>query len=115
MDKSDLRTGMRVLLNNGRLYDVFLGVKNSCYESEIDLLMQCNGEEHLSLRIFGEDFNYYCDTEYNIQKIYEPIQPISLKRQLNSKYWNKVWERTSKKMTIKEVEELLGYNIEIID
>ena len=110
MKKQDLKTGMLVQVRNGNVYMLI----NDTFASN---------EGWMSLYSFDKDLNDREHNELDIMKVSIVLEDYFLM----PKYWNEktlnnnlLWEREeTKKMTVseiqKELEEKLGYKIEIIE
>lgn len=103
MTKSDLKGGMIVEIKNGEKLLVFKSALINCY-----LFIDRRGK-YWEMRLYNEDLYrsndnfYYGDArDYDIVKVYDEKD-------------NLIWERKeARKMTVSEIEEKLGYKIEII-
>ena len=120
MRKQDLRTGMKVVLNDDEEYIVLLGARHSYLEKYKDIIVEVDGDTWDALISYNENLeNIHDDTsDFDIKKIYIPNHPTNiLKSDILKKYsgWQLIWERKSKiKMTLEEIEEKLGFEIELI-
>lgn len=101
MTKSDLKDGMICIARNGNkymwLYGALREVNSWC----------TNTQENLK--------NEQCN-EFDIMKIYEPIGE-TIWDMLNHNYSQDepIWERVEpRKMTVAEIEEALGYPVEVV-
>ena len=111
MKKQDLKTGMLVQFRNGEVYMLI----NDTLVRDV---------KFLSLNDINNDLSHIShDDEWDIMKVSKVLNCHSLipkywdERRLNN---NLLWEREeTKKMTVsemqKELEEKLGYKIEIIE
>ena len=110
MKKQDLKTGMLVQFRDGEVY-MFIN----------DILVRDGG--WMSLDNFEKDLNYVYNDEFDIMKVSKVLVGYSLipenwnEERLNN---NLLWEREETiKMTVsemqEELEEKLGYKIEIIE
>lgn len=114
MKKSDLRTGMKVETMDGQEWIVMLNAHHEYDETENFLLnLSVGGWMRLDrydddLKIIDRDDRF----EYDIKNVYEPDHLMYLF--LNNSEYVK-WSKIKRKMTKKEIEEELGYKIEIIE
>ena len=110
MTKSQLKTGMQVVLKNGKTMLVFRTGSGSKYLSyQFGAVWMSNYED---------DLTHKCDEEMDIVKVYSPADCASSLSSLYSQGMNRnlIFERRGpKRMTKEELEKLLGYEIEIIN
>lgn len=72
-------------------------------------------DDSMTLSDQEEDLSYSEDSNLNIVEVYE-IRSRFISRIFDLAYHELVWQKNPKrKMTIEEIEEALGYNIEIVD
>ena len=111
MTKSDLRTGMRVKFRSAEyseFYVVF--VDEEC----LDIKFVRDGG-HLTDRHIGENLKYGKGSdEWDVLAVYShPTNPDNFLKP--NAYGSLLWERKeTKKMTVAEVCEALGYEVEIV-
>lgn len=103
--KSDLRTGMIVELRRG---DLMFVVKNEIGISFLNREGCLNGDSYYD-SLLNKTLS-----SFDVIKIYNPesIDKLSNINELCEKCGNLIWKRP-KKMTRKEIEKILGYEIEI--
>lgn len=106
MKKSDLKTGMVVELRNGAKYMVLLNTPFG------DVLVRNRWWVTL------DNFNFnllHCAHDFDILRIYRPEEVY----QIGFECWGDMkmmWERGEpKKMTLADVEDALGYPVEIVE
>ena len=98
------------------------------------MIIECRNGDRYLLRKFGDDLigsnnikyiyidydedlneNKYCQEDFDIMKIYESNACV-LGKLFNNDYLECIWERKEpKKMTLAQISEALGYEVEIID
>ena len=98
------------------------------------MIIECRNGDRYLLRKFGDDLicsnntkyiyvhydeelneNKYCQEDFDIMKIYESNARV-LGNLLNNDYLECIWERKEpKKMTLAQISEALGYEVEVID
>lgn len=138
MKKSELRNGMIVELRNHGMYMVMLDTMYNYGEFDktghSDILVRvnknhlddnfttiCNSNGFMSLDNYDEDLNYGGvddDDGWSIMKVYgyKYCGYIGVSLSNYSYPYNKLFvDLLKKKMTVAEIEEELGYSIEIID
>lgn len=117
--KSDLRTGMKVILENDDNLIVFLGVENASLLNGDYLVNKHNYEHWYRLDDFADDLTSLFNNRLNIKEVYIPKFPMEI---LNKHSMEDDWVlkhseysdvNKSKKMTIKDIENILGYKVEI--
>lgn len=108
MTKSDLKTGMKVILRNGREYTIAL---NTCYG---DLLLSDEGT-YCDMN-YNDDLLYYGYCSLDITDIYKPTKT----NHMNSKNrWEPIWKRNlvdeiSLQEAVDMLKKVTGKNIKII-
>ena len=115
MKKSNLRTGHVVTLRNGDSYMVF---RNCMYHNAKDIIVNKNNS-WFYLNDFNEDLTFndeeaWCIKPHiwDIVKVETTSHPYALVKEFGT---NKtVWKEERKKMTVSEIEKILGYKVEII-
>ena len=134
MNKSELKTGMVVELRNGDRYLVF---KDASYmfDSHSDDIMVCIDKPNNWFSFndsYNENLKYEYDSDdacYDIMKVYKVYHPYNIiaHEGFMSEYDIKnpdgkyseltlLWERpTAKQMSKADIEEALGYEIEIVE
>ena len=116
MKKSDLKTGMRVELSNGSLYMIIKDIDSKLYGHQKIALINNSG--FLRGESYDDDLNFIMDKDYDIVKVYtineyENGLLSSETLKFDKKYL--IWTRKEPiKMTVKEIEEKIGYKIEIV-
>lgn len=122
MKKSDLRTGMIVTLRNGNEYVFF---KNFITTSDYSMRTSADG-----VFVYGQKKMWMMVSDYNnellmkergssqfdVMKVEMVGHPYSFMDPTYEKNYRKlVWERQeAKKMTVAEIEAILGYKIEVV-
>ena len=103
----ELKEGMIIECRNGHRYllrkvdDNLIGSNNTGY-IDIDYDKDLNE-------------NKYCQEDFDIMKIYE-TKAYVLEDLFNNDYLECIWERKEpKKMTLAQISEALGYEVEVID
>ena len=107
MKKSDLKTGMILKFSNGELGMVLLGTADGDIISGETWFPL---ENHTDEELFG-----HSDIYGLVVTVYQPKAPrdyLSGGIELNNEY-RVLWERP-KEMTIKQIEEELGYPVKIV-
>ena len=108
MKKSDLKTGMWVEYKDGDKRMVLLGTTHGDFLC--DKCLTCD------LRSFEDDLSC-ASSDLNIVKVYQPIAKndyMDKNSSTQKKYI--IWERTEPtKMTVEEIQEKLGYKVEIVE
>ena len=112
MQKSDLRTGMRVELANGRRFVVLENMEIGCYGVQRFVFARNGGVQTSSA--YNEDLTDISDSEFTVVKVYDrPKSDALLKEDCAGTL---LWTRKEpKKMTLAEIENKLGYPIKIIE
>lgn len=118
MTKSELKTGMIVTRRDGRKLTVYRDCVCS-FEDAIHNDVFVNGTSKCwhSFDYFDEDLtNNHGYKEFDIMKVELAHHPYDFNRYPNNADVTKVlWEREEvKKMTVAEVEAILGYKVEIV-
>jgi hypothetical protein len=114
MKKSDLRTGMRVTLKNGRSFIVLLNFKH-VYDKTTDILLSSEGNTSWNcLSYYNDDLTHHDYDGDDIVKVEVPEHAYAL---FNKSYrYQCVWERTEpKEMTVEEIQNILGYKIKVVE
>ena len=113
MKKSDLKTGMKVVLRNGEEYLLLLNTEEVLGTYNILIPLCENNSGWLSFDSYNEDLT--CEDGYNEYDIMKVFTPYCIWTLLYDSFWDKVWERKDKKkMTIEDIEKELGYEITIV-
>lgn len=123
--KHDLKTGMFVKLRDGSIGFVARSCANrhvgkSSYHLE-DMILFFKKNTSLEMCMYNEDMTYYTDHNYDImQVVCQLCYPAFNDADLYFKNeHNILFDRENntgrKKLTVKEVEELLGYKVAIVD
>lgn len=106
-NKMELKEGMIIECRNGNRY--LLRQVN-------DELIGSNNTGYIGLR-YNEELNEnkYFDEDYDIMKIYIS-NAFVLSKVFDDDYFECIWERKQpKKMTLAQISEALGYEVEVID
>lgn len=107
MTKSDLRTGMVVQLRTGNRYIVYKNTTGN------DLICNSTFYNTRELTEYNESMCSCVNNSFDIVKVWNPRES----NDYGDAYANLdiLWERhETKKLTVKQVSELLGYSVEII-
>lgn len=101
MKKSDLKTGMKVVCNDGTSYIVLLGVRHNYFnlKNEIqDILVDPVTESYdwLVLDHYSDDLYDEYQSKFNIKQIYIPNHPYDIF--YINKGWKLIWEREEEKV-----------------
>lgn len=116
MTKSNLRTGHVVTLRDGTVYRVYIdAVTSTCLPNEhCDILT--NGVTWTNLKGYNEDLTHHNNSERDIVKVQQVRCKIDLYSVGNDCIFAMpIWEREEKKkMTVAEIEAILGYGVEIV-
>lgn len=119
MKLKDLKTGMRIILRNGGEYIVLENVITPYDEGKEDMYILVDGG-WMSSNSYNDDLTCKGNSrEYDIMEVYAQNNGNFLSGdvlQKNAiKNMNLIWKREEKrKMTVSEICEELGYDIEII-
>lgn len=115
MKKSDLRTGMRVTLRNGKKRIVLLQFKHE-YDKETDVIVDTQISSWNPLSSYDEDLkhrNYY---DNDIVKIEVPEHVYVVFGTDSYHNYKMIWERNdTKEMTVEEIQQALGYKIKVVE
>ena len=116
MTKSGLRTGMIVTHRDGSRQIVY---ENICVQSQHDgdsILMSETGSWN-NLNNYCENLNHMYYSDLDIVKIEVIPIPADMHNPFNTIHTQVIWERPepAKKITISEIENILGYKVEIIN
>ena len=110
MTKSDLRTGMIATTRRRGQYVVILGLYDFT-----DLMINRETGCYIRLDYINEDLTCKFGEEFDITKVEAHSMAYRCWPKYNDKPDKLLWKRqTPKKMTVAEIEEILGYKIEII-
>lgn len=121
MKLKDLKTGMRIILRDGQEYIVLKNVITPCTsEKEVDMYI-CTDGGWMSSISYNDDLTAK-NREYkkfDIIKVYAQNNGEYIDARVLDKnalvYMDKIWERKEKKkMTVSEICEELGYDVEIV-
>ena len=123
MKKSELKTGMLVTLRNGEKGMVFRDIHTeyTTNTNKTNDVIICTKDDGLTswenLDAYNDDL-FAKDDEFNwldivkVETIYHPydiIKPLD-----NKRIENTILNREKRKITIEEIESILGYEIEIV-
>lgn len=116
MTKSNLRTGMIVTHRNGDRRIVY---NNICVQSVYDgesILMNSTGV-WCNLSNYHKDLTHKDFSELDIVKVAVIPRVVDMHNPFDVTYTQTIWERPepTKKITISEIEKILGYKVEIIN
>ena len=113
MTKSELKTGHVATLRNGQKYMIY---KDVCFSGKTTVLIASNG--HIYLDSFNDDLTHHNSGSFDIIKIEECLLAMNLVQNVDQIYelhMKHIWERKEpKKMTVAEIEAILGYKIEVV-
>lgn len=107
-NKMELKEGMIVECRNGYRY-LLRRVDGELIASSNDAYMSLNYDKELNE-------NKYFDEDCDVMKVYTS-KALMLDNLFNNKYLTCIWERRKepKKMTLAQISEALGYEVEVID
>ena len=106
MKKFELRTGMIVTLRDNSRMTVFLGTDRLAINYITD------GSQWINLDCYQGDLTHAKRSEFDIVAVASTQSPTDIfGRRTSTKI---IWERPAKKMTVSEIEAILGYKIEIV-
>ena len=118
LKKSDLRTGMKVVTENGIEWRVLLNAAHE-YDDTKDFLIRFDTAGWMKLSDYDDNLKIIDDRDrdgyvnsYDVKEVYEASHLMYLFKQ---EYGNIVWDKLKRKMTKEEIEKELGYKIEIVD
>ena len=118
MTKSELKTGMVVTLRNGEMFTVYRNIACSSKNVEPPEGVIVNEKDYYTLDNFNDDLTYYFDAEeYDIVQVSLVYTPYDFSKYTKDAHVPKViWKRpqVKKKLTIAEIESILGYKVEIV-
>lgn len=120
MTKSELRTGMIVTMRNGNEYVFFKDFAvgdDYCMKNDNEGII-VNGQLPSWARIknYNNDLKHNTYQDLDIVKVEIPSHPYAFTNIPYDKGYRKLmWERKEpKKMTVSEIEAILGYKIEVV-
>ena len=120
MTKSELKTGMVVTYRDGREAMVFKDCADNnfpnIFKKEASMLIS-EEATWLDLRFINEDLLYTsgCVNDLDIIMVECVRRPSLLWQHYDPKNYTVIWERNPpKKMTVAEIEAILGYRVEIV-
>lgn len=119
MTKSELKTGMIVTRRDGKKLTVYRNCA-CCFDHSIhnDVFVDASDETWHPMEYYSEDLvNIKGYSEYDIVKVELVWHPYDYnKYPFDAERVKVLWERTypKKKMTVAEIESILGYKVEII-
>ena len=106
-NKMELKEGMIVECRNGNRY-LLRKVNDALIGSNFDGYIKTVYDENLCE-------NYYHEETFDIMKIYIS-KSLNLKNLFDNNYLTCIWKRKeTKKMTLAQISEALGYEVEVID
>lgn len=108
MKKTDLQVGMVVEIREGKLYMLM-------YNDNYDLILS-NTNSWMQFNNFNNDLTSCFFKKHDIMKVYGFTDCHTNATIVSTDRRKLLWERKEdkKKMTVSEVESILGYGIEII-
>ena len=104
----ELKEGMIIECRNGDRYLL----RTACGK-----LVASSNDKYLNLDYYDEELNenLYFDKDFDVMKIYTS-KAFILNSLFNDNYLECIWERKEhKKMTLAQISEALGYEVEVID
>ena len=106
-NKMELKEGMIIECRNGERYLL----RTACGE-----LVASSNNKYMSIDYDEElNENRYFDKDFDVMKIYTS-NALILNNLFNDTYLECIWERKEpKKMTLAQISEALGYEVEVID
>ena len=121
MKKSDLKTGYLVVTREGHEYVVYLNVLTDYQHDKkpADIIV-CNQRDSIrweGLNVYNEDLTYKgTENSNDIMEVHLLYHPFALQEMSYCKQMRKLlWKREEPtELTIKQIEEILGYSIKII-
>ena len=121
MKKSDLKTGYLVVTRDRQEYVVYLnvitGYQHDKKSEDIIVCNQGNNRRWDGLDVYNEDLTYKGKENRNdIMEVYMLYHPFALQDMTYCEQVRKLlWKREEPtELTIKQIEEILGYSIKII-
>ncbi len=118
MTKSELKTGMIVTRKDGIQNVVYRDVVwGNCNEMDCTegVLVNKNKRSWNGLSRYNEDLTHKHNVGYDIIKVEKPKHPYDLQKNPNEVEATLLWVREeAKKMTVEEIEKILGYKVEIV-
>jgi len=111
MKKEDLQCGYLVLTNDGD-YALIMNIRNT-ENNDTYMILGYDDKTYLRLSEFDEHLKHLTDHTYDIIAVYD--FPQSCNSKLYSISTRKLLFDNRKKMTIKEIEKELGYQIKIVE
>lgn len=117
MTKADLKTGMIVILRNEQEYMVMLNSTHNYSIGHNDVLVGL-GHNWLTLRDYNKNMLLESDNEYDIMEVYKVTHPYAF-TDFNYEKDKRIllWKREEveiKKMTIEDIEKLVGCKVKIV-
>lgn len=111
--KADLKPGYVVALRSGLLGMIMP------WDTDSDLVIAYRDARTRDgfdvLRSYRDDLTYiYDDTSVDIVKVYGYSKLVQKTLDITRDYRELLWDRAPKKMTVKEICDALGYNVEIV-
>lgn len=111
MKKSDLKTGMLVVLDNGQEFIVYKDTVHGYMQTECDVLVSPSElQTWRGMTRYSECLQHTCDQSYNIIKVYKLHHPYSFMGCYHGDYLNKdrilLWERKKESAQDKKIQEL---------
>ena len=116
MTKSELKTGMIVVLADGKEYMVFKDVSHSG-DTATDVLVAINGSSNwTNLDNYNEDMTTKKEAykDLNINKVIQTPHPYALITPYYRKELNKVLWTRKKQYTYAQLREILGEEFEVV-
>lgn len=117
MTLNDLKTGMIVTWRNGEKATVLRDTIffKSLLMTNRDLLVPCSGNSWTTLTNYNDEFKNKFIPSYDIVKVEVPTHPFYCFDYERKDFHSEVvWEESAVKMTVAEIENKLGYKIEIV-
>ena len=122
MTKSELKTGMIVVLANGKEYMVFKNAHMSVRATKDCLVATDRTASWFTLNSYNEDLTFKCEyrdhdgEKYNIVEVVEVFHPYSfIDPNMYKDKRTTIWRRKEKKKyTYAQLREILGEEFEVI-
>ena len=115
MTKSELKTGMIVIMKNKDVCIVFKDVKMEWAEG--DVIVKLDGTEWETFNNYNEDLthNEKCCRDWDIMKVYKQRYALGLRGEPDYCEQHLLWERKEKKKyTYAQLREILGEEFEVV-
>lgn len=113
MTKSELKTGMVLIMKNGDICMVFKDVDTEWAKG--DVIVEINANDWESFDNYNENLkhNDHCCSDWDIMKIYKQRYAGGLRGKADYGNEHLLWERP-KSYTYEELKEILGHDFELV-